>query len=460
MCDTLVATPALTAGKNMILAKNSDREANEAQVLTWVPAVDHEKGTMVECAYLNIPQVRHTYSVFLSRPFWMFGAEMGVNEHGVAIGNEAVFTRMPYRKKGLTGMDLLRLALERAATTGEALEVIAALLQEYGQGGNCAMEGRLYYHNSFLVADCHEAWIMETADDCWVARRVTEGAAISNILSIESDFDLSSPGIHDCARKKGCLKRGETLNFRKHFKDCIYSHFARGDVRRNCNNLNLQQRKEVTARDMMAYLRDHNEEEPFTPGENFMERVCMHAGGMISSQTTGSMVADLKKGAPPLVWFTGTSAPCLGFFRPWSFPDGGEFGEVSLTVKNEQHGLDIYGSPTAKRDSDSLWWKGEDIHRLVLPRYAEVAPVIQKERDLIEGEVVSSTEKARRESSGRELHLLCQRQNEFLIEKTESIRRKVISQIRENEIEPAAKGGFLRRLRKYNKKAQWYEPEI
>ncbi len=459
MCDTLVATPAITSNGSMILAKNSDREANEAQIITWVPSMDYNRGEMVECTYLKIPQVRHTFSVFLSRPFWMFGAEMGINEHGVAIGNEAVFTRVAYSKKGLTGMDLLRLALERSTTAKEGMEVIDSLLRQYGQGGNCAMEGKLYYHNSFIIADSSEAYIMETAGVHWAARRVIDGGAISNILTIDENYDFSSPGLEDFALQKGYLKKGEVLNFRKAFKDRIYSHFARGDVRRHCSISNLREKDQIGVQDMMSYLRDHNEPEPFTPGKRNMERVCMHAGGLISSQSTGSMVAELKEGAPPVVWFTGTAAPCVSFFKPWSFPMVNDIARVSLTVDNPHLGLDLYGTATNRRDGKSLWWLGEDIHRTVLPRYGELASIVQKERDVLEKEVIASVAHIQKGGDKGKLHELCQRQNEFLIEKTETMRGKIVSLVKDKEIEPSTGGGFLRRWKKYNRKAEWQMPK-
>lgn len=65
-----------------------------------------------QCTYIEIDQTAHTHAVVLSKPSWMWGAEMGANEHGVVIGNEAVWTKLndfvEDSEERLLGMDLLR----------------------------------------------------------------------------------------------------------------------------------------------------------------------------------------------------------------------------------------------------------------------------------------------------------------------------------------------------------------
>ena len=116
MCDTIVAQPEATADGVMLLAKNADTEVNEAQQILRLPARAYGAGTALRVTHLTIPQARQTHEVILDRSFWAWGGEIGCNEHGVAIGNEAAFSNQTAERDGVIILDLLRLGLERGAT--------------------------------------------------------------------------------------------------------------------------------------------------------------------------------------------------------------------------------------------------------------------------------------------------------------------------------------------------------
>ncbi len=375
MCDTLVALGNATADGSVILAKNSDREPNEAHAVLWRPRERHEPGSTVSCTYRDVPQVRETHQVLLCKPFWMWGCEMGANDRGIAIGNEAVFTKEPYANEGLLGMDMMRLALERAATAEQALEVITDLLAEYGQGGIGGYRNkRLRYHNAFLIADRLEAWVLETAGQYWAAEKVRDVRAISNGLTIGETWDLASPGLVEHARERGWCKRGETFSFRRCYSDWFYTTFSRGSARQSrATSLLREHCGSLTPQHMMEFLRDHGPGEglAFDPRHSSMASICMHAANSLTraSQTTCSLVAHLGP-SQDTFWVTGTSSPCLSVFKPL-FLTGDAFPDMGP-------------EPGAHRDDRALWWRHELLHRMVLRDYPSRARLFQGDRDRME----------------------------------------------------------------------------
>ena len=203
MCDSLVAVGAEAAAGVTLFAKNSDSKAGECQPLVQFPETMHPPRSVLRCTYVEIPQVAETYRVMGHSPWWVWGFEQGVNEHGVAIGNQTVFSKEPIEERpGLIGMDLVRLGLERGRDAREALEVIAALIETHGQGGPAHAPEAAGYHNSFLLADPKEAWLLETSNRRWAARRIRLGSA-SNHLSLGSDWEIGSRDLEAFARSEG-----------------------------------------------------------------------------------------------------------------------------------------------------------------------------------------------------------------------------------------------------------------
>jgi hypothetical protein len=165
MCDSVVAVGTETASGTTIFAKNSDRKERECQPFLQFAEASYPPRATVRCTHLEIAQVAETYRVMGHSPWWVWGFEHGVNEHAVAIGNHSVFSKEPLEEvAGLIGMDLVRLGLERGRSAREALEVIATLVETHGQAGSALAPGAGGYHNSFLLADPMEAWILGAPD--------------------------------------------------------------------------------------------------------------------------------------------------------------------------------------------------------------------------------------------------------------------------------------------------------
>lgn len=310
MCDTFcVRRPG-----GMLFAKSSDRPVDEPQVLEWLRG--REPGGSVRATYLTLPD-SGAGPVLGSRPTWMWGLEHGVNAHRVAIGNEKVWTvDDPHAApEALLGMDLVRLGLERATTADQAVDVIAELLDAHGQGGSGEEGGDEPYWSSFLVVDPDSGWVLETSDRSWVAAPVGEGAAISNRLTLSTEWTRSSPDVDAGSdwdqRRSPAAPTGIADHRLAATRRCIAGGGA------------------VTPRHAVAALRDHGSGpwgEPGSTGDPSPVpaelhddwsgvTVCMHVRDY--QCTTASMVADLPAdpNEPLRVW-AALGTPCSSVYLP------------------------------------------------------------------------------------------------------------------------------------------------
>ncbi|MBI5825678.1 MAG: C69 family dipeptidase [Chloroflexi bacterium] len=435
MCDTLIATKLATANGIAVFGKNSDRPPNEGQSMVYFPAATHSAGSKVKCTYIEIPQVEKTHAVFLSKPFWMWGAEIGVNEHGLVIGNEAIYSKIPANKKpALLGMDMLRAALERAVTPREAVQVIVDLLEEFGQGGNCASHGNsMYYHNSFLIANAEDAWALETVDRQWAARQVKDVYSISNCLTIGNEYELASSNLVDLAIQKGLTKSQNQFHLARNFNDFLYTSFGKGLIRRETTFATLgEQKGKFSIEQMMSTLR-HHKDENFNAQNGVTEiDICMHAGfGPIRiSQSTASLVVHLDKNNP-IIFATGTSAPCTSIFKPFWMDTASS--------------LNLGPVPTSQADSSSIYWTHEKLHRATLLNYPERIQTYAADRDMLEKKFIEGALKLQTSSTKERAEFTNQCLAESAAAEAEWLKRVEKVPAKKNLLHSMAWGGFNRK---------------
>ncbi len=385
MCDTWVAMKDATLEGRVIFAKNSDRPIFDCQPLILQPRQRWLAGSRIQTEYVDLLQSEVTYAHLGSSPYWCWGYEEGINEWGVAIGNEAVYTK-DFREEvhafqhgkaaslGLLGMDLIRIALERCKTSAHAVELMGWLIEAYGQFGS-ANPGKPHdsgsYDNSFIIADPNEAWILETAGRRWAARRLRQGcAAISNEVSIRTDWDSGSADLAAYAQQRGWYLESKPGNPTPAID--FASTYIDEKVPRQMSHMRVMRSRQlldsrsgqITPEWMMRMARDHYEDTflqgpLFDPANPDFLSLCMHASpsDFTWGNTASSCVAVLPKepGDLPVFWWT-PGPPCNGCYVPF-FPHGSKLPEIvsrAGTVVKQMTPADQVSEDGFS--PDSYWW--------------------------------------------------------------------------------------------------------
>lgn len=384
-CDTFVLPAETTLSGSIVMAKNSDRPLGEAQALTWTAGAKHARGENVRCTYISVPQAGETYGVLGSKPYWMWGYEMGVNEKGVMIGNEAQGCRAAETgdENALLGMDLLRLGLERGATAREAMAVITALLEEYGQNANASRLADKRYENSFFIADREEIWLLETAGRMWAAKRIDEPYAISNCYTIDKP-DECSEALEKYARAKGWLAADERFNFAKAYTAPAARQTSAVPRMRRLRALIKAESDPLDAVTIKAILRDHFEGTLIEPrfGASFgtFPSICMHAMTWDGSQTSASMICRWTENVGPVMRYA-YSLPCTSVYIP-AYCTGALPPLMSASGE--------------KFDENSLWWLFERLATAVSADYERYAPFARIGAANLDEELETQAAKAER----------------------------------------------------------------
>jgi secernin len=331
MCDCLCALGPATDTGATLFAKNSDREPDERQVIEWFPP---RRDVTTRTTYLSIAARPGESIGFVgSRPAWSWGVEHGVNTAGVAAGNETIYTTLDPRDTpaGLIGIDLVRLALERAETAAEAVTVITSLLEQHGQGGSGHGDTDRPYWSSFLVADRDTGFVIDTSGREWEVEAVARTRAISNRTTIPA-FDA----VHRHPRQPVATLVDPRL-----------------DASRA-----LLAREPVTVAALEAHLRAH-------VGGDDGWTVCMHVPR--TEATTAALVASLDGARHPKARFL-LGSPCTSLFVPLfvgrplgRVPEWGRFAALGPERRAELDALEAELEADAVDDPN---WNAEAWNRV------------------------------------------------------------------------------------------------
>ena len=289
-CTNLLVTKGASKDGSVIITYTCDGEFHPH--LKIIPAADHNPGDSLEIKTWGgkvlgkIHQPAHTYKV------------VGLmNENQVSFSETTFSGREELRNPDglLHYWQLMKLALQRAKTAREAIDIIVALVNQYGYSST---------GESFSIGDPNEAWYMEIIGPGpggeganWVAMKIPDGyiSAHANKARI-GEFPLNDP--ENCIYAKDVISfaiekgyydpdSGEPFRYceaycpdtprnRKYADTRVWSlfrraapsmnlsaDFHRGDENAKPYPLWIKPDKKLSMEDVFTLMRDHYEGTPY-----------------------------------------------------------------------------------------------------------------------------------------------------------------------------------------------------
>jgi dipeptidase len=311
--DMVVALARASADGRTLFGHNNNRQAREGYALVRVEGRAYAPGETLSTGRLSLPQPRQTCTVLAGRRAGQWGYAHGINEHGVAAGVTSVRTRMANDRTGLSGPDLVRLALERAAGARQAVDLITDLVARHGQHADEAAEAQ---DSSFLVADGREAYAVECCGRFWAEQVVGSVRAVTDICHLRQDWDRIARGLADCAIENGWWPaNGSKLDFAQSVRP-VGGDGTAGLGRWGRATLVLEQHSgQIDLPLLRRLLADHGGR-PGAAGAS----LCQHGGNADQPCTSSSLAASVGlAGSLPVAWCA-FGPPCAGVWFPLLLP--------------------------------------------------------------------------------------------------------------------------------------------
>ena len=423
-CTNLIVGKKASKDGSVIISYSQD-DYGSFEPLRVIPAADHPAGTMHPLYHYEsnnylgeIPEVAHTYGIV------GLMNEFQLSIHETTYGGRAELTDT------ISGLidygSLMVLALQRAKTAREAIQVMTDLTEKYGYES----EGE-----SFSIADPNEAWILEMIGKgpgrkgtVWVAVRIPDDCISGHAnQSRIHQFPLKD--------KKNCLYAKDVISFAREkgyfsgkdadfsFADAYapldfgglryceariwsyfnkwaaedmnpYLPFAMGDTKGQVLPLYVKPKAPLSVQDVKDMMRDHYEGTPM----DLTQDIGMGAWEMPYRPTPLSFECDGKKYFNERPISTQQSA-CVYVSQmrswlpnhiggvTWFANDDANMVAFTPVYCNTTQAPECYDKNTADAfhfSTRSAYWVENWVSNMVYLRYNLLFPELQKVRDRLE----------------------------------------------------------------------------